>query len=99
MKCTGNCPRCDADSVFLINAYDAKGCLSCNQWLETVCHDPAFPFCANRPATPSGAIFLWKERAERRIQQSRKDRLRLHYQHQYNGKIRHERKRRQDRKI
>ena len=92
MKCTGNCPHCDADSVFLINAYDAEACLSCNQWLESACQDPACPFCANRPDTPSGALFLLKEKAERRIQQSQKDRLRLHYQHQYNGKIRHERK-------
>ena len=86
MKCGGNCPFCEADSVFLIHAYDAEGCLSCDQWLEDVCQDPACPFCANRPATPSGALFLLRERAERRIQQSRKDRLRLHYQHQHSTK-------------
>ncbi|MDE5883871.1 MAG: hypothetical protein K2H29_02135 [Oscillospiraceae bacterium] len=84
MKCTGHCPYCEADSVFLINTYDAEGCFACNQWLEDACQDPTCPFCAHRPATPFGALFLLKERAELRIQQSRKDRLRLHYQHQHN---------------
>lgn len=93
MKCSCNCPFCDTDSIFLINAYDAKSCLFCDQWLEKVCHDPECPFCAIRPDTPSSALFLLKEKAEYRTQQFRKDWLRLHYQHQYNGKICHERKR------
>ena len=81
MECSGVCPYCGRNQVFLINYYDAKGCLFCNQWLDKTCSDPNCPFCANRPVTPAGAFFLLKEKVQRNEQKNRKDWLRLHYQH------------------
>ena len=89
MKCSGVCPFCDKKSVFLINYYDAKACLSCNHWLESACSDPECPYCANRPESPSGAFFLLKDRIHREKQLLQKDWLRKNYQHKYNGEAHH----------
>ncbi|MBR0483453.1 MAG: hypothetical protein IJJ69_01570 [Oscillospiraceae bacterium] len=90
MSCSGTCPFCGNHPIFLINLYDAKGCLSCNQWLENACSDPECPFCANRPETPSGAFFLLKDSIRRHEQLFRKDWRRKNYQHQHDGEMHHQ---------
>lgn len=92
MKCSGVCPFCDKKSVFLINDYDAKACLSCNHWLESACSDPECPYCANRPESPLCIFAFMKEKICREKQLLRKDLLRKKYQHQHDGAVRHQKR-------
>ncbi|MBR7085871.1 MAG: hypothetical protein IKI37_11995 [Oscillospiraceae bacterium] len=92
MKCSGACPFCDKTFIFLINCYDAKACLCCNQWLEKACSDPNCPYCANRPEFPLGAFAFMKEKIRREKQLLRKDLLRKNYQHKHDGELRHQKR-------
>ena len=92
MACSGTCPFCEKNTIFLINCHDAKACLSCNQWLEQACSDPNCPYCVNRPDTPLGAFAFMKEKIQREKQLLRKDLLRKNYQHKHDGESRHQKR-------
>lgn len=83
------CPECGEKSIFFYDKYDALCCISCDAWMERACNDPNCPYCANRPFTPSEALYLEEEKSDGK---NKKDWRRQNYQHKNDGKLRQERK-------
>ena len=81
------CPIC-GERTFFYDNYDAECCFKCNVWFSSICGDKACPFCGNRPSSPSEALFY-----ENFNDSCRKDYFRQNYQHQFEGALRHQRKR------
>lgn len=93
MELSGECPWCGEANLFHYDKYDAKCCLNCDIWLDKACDDPKCPYCFGRPKTPSEAFFL-----EENNDSYKKERLRKNYQHKNDGRLRHMRKREENRK-
>ncbi len=36
--------------------FDAFACLTCDEWLESKCHDPFCNYCSKRPKKPSSEV-------------------------------------------
>lgn len=89
------CPKCGQESVYQIYKYDAWCCISCNEWLEAPCGDPACPFCSKRPLTPQEVYFM--EDFEVESAGWRKDWRRRNYQHKTEGLRRHMKRKEQER--
>lgn len=79
------CPDCDKKQVFFFYRYDAVCCVYCDSWIDKPCGDPDCPFCANRPDTPSEALFYQEE-----CRGEGKEYRRKNYQHKDSGAKRHQ---------
>lgn len=85
------CENCGQKTIYHIYRYDAKCCVSCNEWLEEACSDPDCPFCSGRPKTPYEAWYLADIEAG---SAGMRKRWRCdNYQHKADGMRRHKRRR------
>ncbi len=82
-----SCPWCGQESVYWFERYDARCCITCNEWLDEPCGDPNCPFCSKRPQTPNEAYEM--EDFEAESAGGRKDWRRKNYQHKADGLKRH----------
>lgn len=85
------CEKCGKKTIYHIEKYDARCCMSCNEWLDEACSDSECPFCSRRPETPYEAYYL--EDVEAESAGIRKRWRRENYQHKTDGRKRHQRRR------
>lgn len=85
------CPECGQKSILQFYKYDARCCISCNEWLENACNDPNCPFCSQRPKTPYEAYYLID--TEIGSAGGKKNWRRYNYQHKTDGMRKHQKQR------
>ena len=65
-------------------------CVYCDSWVDKPCDDPDCPFCANRPDTPSEALFYEELFYQEECGRMEKEYRRKNYQHKDSGAKKHQ---------